>query len=41
MPADLEYVAMRLFGDWSAANVGNAVMGVFSRINRDRGCKCG
>lgn len=36
MPADIEYVAMRLFGDWSETNVakiaaGNAVMGVFTR----------
>jgi hypothetical protein len=36
MPSDLEYAAMRLFGDWSDENTaklaaGNAVKGVFSR----------
>ena len=46
MPADLEYVALRLFGDWSAANVakiaaGNAVMGVFSRIGGGTTFTCG
>jgi hypothetical protein len=46
MPADLEYVAMRLFGDWSAANVakiaaGNAVMGVFSRMGGGTTFTCG
>ena len=35
MPSDLEYAAMRLFGDWSDENTaklaaGNAVMGVFT-----------
>jgi hypothetical protein len=36
MPSDLEYAAMRLFGDWSEPNTaklaaGNAVMGAFTR----------
>jgi hypothetical protein len=43
---DLEYVAMRLFGDWSATNVakvaaGNAVMGVFSRPGGGTTFTCG
>jgi hypothetical protein len=45
-PADLEYVAMRLFGDWSPTNVakiaaGNAVMGVFSRPGGGTTFTCG
>ena len=46
MPADIEYVAMRLFGDWSPANVaklaaGNAVMGVFTRPGGGTTFTCG
>jgi len=46
MPADIEYVAMRLFGDWSPANVaklaaGNAVMGVFTRPGSGTTFSCG
>ena len=39
MPSDLEYAAMRLFGDWSDENTaklaaGNAVMGAFTTTGR-------
>ncbi|MGO9457766.1 MAG: N,N-dimethylformamidase beta subunit family domain-containing protein [Acidimicrobiales bacterium] len=46
MPADIEYMAMRLFGDWSPANVaklaaGNAVMGVFTQPGGGTTFTCG